>query len=71
MSVDGEWEESRQVLHAGRSRQRIGALTSATLFAVFYVTGKSHALYDRVEQLCGRAIKWGELRRKAKVRIQE
>lgn len=29
-------------------------------------TGKSHALYDRVEQLCTRAIKWGALRRKSK-----
>ncbi|CAI6001480.1 unnamed protein product [Closterium sp. NIES-64] len=29
-------------------------------------TGKSHALYDRVEQLCTRAVKWAELKRKPK-----
>ncbi|KAM1545262.1 hypothetical protein ACFX10_045627 [Malus domestica] len=29
-------------------------------------TGKSHALHKRVEQLCIRAIRWGELKRKAK-----
>ncbi|XP_009793484.1 magnesium-chelatase subunit ChlH, chloroplastic [Nicotiana tabacum] len=29
-------------------------------------TGKSHALHKRVEQLCTRAIKWGELKRKTK-----
>ncbi|KAL3339131.1 hypothetical protein AABB24_027984 [Solanum stoloniferum] len=29
-------------------------------------TGKSHALHKRVEQLCTRAIKWGELKRKSK-----
>ncbi|PQP92028.1 magnesium-chelatase subunit ChlH chloroplastic [Prunus yedoensis var. nudiflora] len=29
-------------------------------------TGKSHALHKRVEQLCTRAIRWGELKRKAK-----
>ncbi|KAL8489547.1 hypothetical protein ACS0TY_025453 [Phlomoides rotata] len=29
-------------------------------------TGKSHALHRRVEQLCTRAIKWGELKRKPK-----
>ncbi|GAB2267019.1 hypothetical protein Dimus_002004 [Dionaea muscipula] len=29
-------------------------------------TGKSHALHKRVEQLCTRAIKWGELKRKPK-----
>ncbi|KAM1056933.1 hypothetical protein ACFX13_031034 [Malus domestica] len=28
--------------------------------------GKSHALHKRVEQLCIRAIRWGELKRKAK-----
>ncbi|GFP92226.1 magnesium-chelatase subunit chlh chloroplastic [Phtheirospermum japonicum] len=28
--------------------------------------GKSHALHKRVEQLCTRAIKWGELRKKTK-----
>ncbi|KAL2923592.1 Magnesium-chelatase subunit ChlH chloroplastic [Bienertia sinuspersici] len=28
--------------------------------------GKSHALHKRVEQLCTRAIKWGELKRKTK-----
>ncbi|KAF8396160.1 hypothetical protein HHK36_017773 [Tetracentron sinense] len=28
--------------------------------------GKSHALHKRVEQLCTRAIKWGELKRKSK-----
>lgn len=31
------------------------------------VAGKSHALHKRVEQLCTRAIKWGELKRKSKV----
>ncbi|KAJ6797515.1 magnesium-chelatase subunit ChlH, chloroplastic-like [Iris pallida] len=30
-------------------------------------TGKSHALHKRVEQLCTRAIRWAELKRKAKV----
>ncbi|KAK9664345.1 hypothetical protein RND81_14G035100 [Saponaria officinalis] len=30
-------------------------------------TGKSHALHKRVEQLCTRAIKWAELKRKTKV----
>ncbi|XP_015949743.1 magnesium-chelatase subunit ChlH, chloroplastic [Arachis duranensis] len=29
-------------------------------------TGKSHALHKRVEQLCTRAIKWAELKRKSK-----
>ncbi|ERN12648.1 hypothetical protein AMTR_s00025p00239420 [Amborella trichopoda] len=29
-------------------------------------TGKSHALHKRVEQLCTRAIRWAELKRKAK-----
>ncbi|CAA6668965.1 unnamed protein product [Spirodela intermedia] len=29
-------------------------------------TGKSHALHKRVEQLCTRAIRWAELRRKTK-----
>ncbi|KAF9593289.1 hypothetical protein IFM89_021045 [Coptis chinensis] len=29
-------------------------------------TGKSHALHKRVEQLCTRAIRWGELKRKSK-----
>lgn len=29
--------------------------------------GKSHALHKRVEQLCTRAIKWAELKRKSKV----
>ncbi|KAL3678045.1 hypothetical protein R1sor_021001 [Riccia sorocarpa] len=29
-------------------------------------TGKSHALHDRVEQLCTRAINWANLKRKAK-----
>ena len=29
-------------------------------------TGKSHALHKRVEQLCTRAIKWAELKRKTK-----
>ncbi|CAM6085668.1 unnamed protein product [Calypogeia fissa] len=29
-------------------------------------TGKSHALHERVEQLCTRAIKWAELKRKPK-----
>ncbi|ONK55378.1 uncharacterized protein A4U43_UnF4140 [Asparagus officinalis] len=29
-------------------------------------TGKSHALHKRVEQLCTRAIRWGELKRKPK-----
>ncbi|KAK2994523.1 hypothetical protein RJ640_010801 [Escallonia rubra] len=29
--------------------------------------GKSHALHKRVEQLCTRAIRWGELKRKSKV----
>lgn len=29
-------------------------------------TGKSHALYDRVDQLCTRAVKWAELKRKPK-----
>ncbi|KAL3637236.1 hypothetical protein CASFOL_019535 [Castilleja foliolosa] len=29
-------------------------------------TGKSHALHKRIEQLCTRAIKWGELRKKTK-----
>lgn len=29
--------------------------------------GKSHALHKRVEQLCIRAIRWGELKRKTKV----
>ncbi|ESQ41311.1 hypothetical protein EUTSA_v10012443mg [Eutrema salsugineum] len=29
-------------------------------------TGKSHALHKRVEQLCIRAIRWGELKRKTK-----
>ncbi|KAK7830477.1 magnesium-chelatase subunit chlh [Quercus suber] len=28
--------------------------------------GKSHALHKRVEQLCTRAIRWGELKRKSK-----
>eukprot|EP00245_Coleochaete_scutata_P001014 TRINITY_DN11240_c0_g2_i1.p1 TRINITY_DN11240_c0_g2~~TRINITY_DN11240_c0_g2_i1.p1 ORF type:complete len:1414 (-),score=393.13 TRINITY_DN11240_c0_g2_i1:774-5015(-) len=28
-------------------------------------TGKSHALHDRVSQLCTRAIKWAELKRKS------
>lgn len=31
------------------------------------IAGKSHALHKRVEQLCTRAIRWGELKRKAKV----
>lgn len=30
-------------------------------------TGKSHALHKRVEQLCTRAIRWAELKRKTKV----
>ncbi|WP_139161494.1 cobaltochelatase subunit CobN, partial [Acinetobacter baumannii] len=29
-------------------------------------TGKSHALHKRVEQLCTRAIRWAELKRKTK-----
>eukprot|EP00271_Cylindrocystis_brebissonii_P014404 TRINITY_DN35755_c0_g1_i1.p1 TRINITY_DN35755_c0_g1~~TRINITY_DN35755_c0_g1_i1.p1 ORF type:complete len:1439 (+),score=315.55 TRINITY_DN35755_c0_g1_i1:313-4317(+) len=29
-------------------------------------TGKSHALYDRVQQLCKRAVKWAALKTKAK-----
>ncbi|XP_059668410.1 magnesium-chelatase subunit ChlH, chloroplastic [Cornus florida] len=29
-------------------------------------TGKSHALHKRVEQLCTRAIRWGELKKKSK-----
>lgn len=32
-----------------------------------FTAGKSHALHKRVEQLCTRAINWGELRRKTKV----
>ena len=31
------------------------------------VAGKSHALHERVEQLCTRAIKWADLKRKPKV----
>lgn len=30
-------------------------------------TGKSHALHKRVEQLCTRAVRWAELKRKTKV----
>ena len=70
MGVDGEWEESGQVLHALKQAENQCPDIRHT-FAMFCVTGKSHALYDRVEQLCGRAIKWGELRRKAKVGIRE
>lgn len=32
-----------------------------------FFSGKSHALHKRVEQLCTRAIRWAELKRKSKV----
>jgi len=42
-------------------------LNTPPLFPLSCVcAGKSHALYDRIEQLCTRAIKWAELKRKPK-----
>lgn len=38
-------------------------------FLICVVVGKSHALHKRVEQLCTRAIRWAELKRKTKVPI--
>lgn len=33
------------------------------------IPGKSHALHKRVEQLCVRAIRWADLKRKTKVTL--
>jgi hypothetical protein len=37
------------------------------MFLLVLDAGKSHALHRRVEQLCTRAIRWAELKRKTKV----
>lgn len=38
-----------------------------SLIYLDFSAGKSHALHKRVEQLCTRAIRWAELKRKSKV----
>eukprot|EP00897_Mesotaenium_endlicherianum_P008092 jgi/Mesen1/7310/ME000374S06668 len=67
-----EWQESSLGLHPIQVALQValpeldGGLEPIVFSGRDSRTGKSHALYDRVEQLCSRAVKWAELKRKAK-----
>lgn len=56
--------------YKSESRVKIMTTYSGIICALLFLTGKSHALHKRVEQLCTRAIRWAELKRKTKVIIQ-
>ncbi|THG14934.1 hypothetical protein TEA_018943 [Camellia sinensis var. sinensis] len=55
--LDGGMEP---IVFAGRDPR-----TGKSIF-LLHILGKSHALHKRVEQLCTRAIRWAELKRKSK-----
>ncbi|KAG9140088.1 hypothetical protein Leryth_021120 [Lithospermum erythrorhizon] len=60
--LDGGMEP---IVFAGRD-PRTGKYTLFPIVINHSIAGKSHALHKRVEQLCTRAIRWGELKRKTK-----
>ncbi|GMH23448.1 hypothetical protein Nepgr_025291 [Nepenthes gracilis] len=67
-----EWLNSTLGLHAIQVALQVALLElDGGMEPIVFVgrdprTGKSHALHKRVEQLCTRAIKWAELKRKSK-----
>ncbi|GBG64101.1 hypothetical protein CBR_g40549 [Chara braunii] len=67
-----EWVESTLGLHPVQVALQValpeldGGLEPIVFSGRDSNTGRSHALYDRVEQLCTRAVKWAQLRKKPK-----
>eukprot|EP00217_Crustomastix_stigmatica_P012631 CAMPEP_0183793870 /NCGR_PEP_ID=MMETSP0803_2-20130417/3490_1 /TAXON_ID=195967 /ORGANISM="Crustomastix stigmata, Strain CCMP3273" /LENGTH=1445 /DNA_ID=CAMNT_0026038259 /DNA_START=48 /DNA_END=4383 /DNA_ORIENTATION=- len=67
-----EWRDSTLGLHPVQVALQVclpeldGGLEPIIFSGRDSKTGKSHSLPDRVTQLCGRALKWADLRRKTK-----